>query len=369
MKRRFLLILAVSVYLVVVGCVVWPSGQAATRPGGIDSLAGSGGSRVRLDALPLRGAALQIQDVNYLEGYKKALDEIAATGFDTVEIVVVAHQENALSERVFLDLRTTPSPDMLNELFSYAKQKKLRVMFMPIVLLENPDGNDWRGTIRPPSWSSWFGSYREMIHLFATIAEKNHVDIFVVGSELVSSELKDVEWANTIKQVRADFHGLLTYSSNWDHYTVVSFWDKLDFIGMNSYWKLGENPHEHAGKTASVEEIQSRWRAIQKDLISFSNKKKMPIVFTEVGWCSLANAAHEPWDYTKVEEGLDLDLQRKLYEGFFRSWYGNENLGGFMIWEWLPYRVAPDDKSYSPHNKPAEKVLKEWLAKGPWQVK
>ena len=28
----------------------------------------------------------------------------------------------------------------------------------------------------------------------------------------------------------------------------------------------------------------------------------------EVGWCSLRNAAHEPWDYTKESEPVDLDL-------------------------------------------------------------
>jgi hypothetical protein len=31
--------------------------------------------------------------------------------------------------------------------------------------------------------------------------------------------------------------------------------------------------------------------------------------------------------------------------------------------------VPADDKLFSPQNKPAEKVLSEWLAKGPWEVK
>ena len=36
--------------------------------------------------------------------------------------------------------------------------------------------------------------------------------------------------------------------------------------------------------------------------MAFSNKQRQAILLLEVGWCSLANAAHEPWDYTKSDE-------------------------------------------------------------------
>ena len=62
----------------------------------------------------------------------------------------------------------------------------------------------------------------------------------------------------------------------------------------------------------------------------------------------------------------DRRAARKLYEGFFKSWYGHPNLGGFMVWEWTPEDGGEDDKGYTPENKPAEKVLREWLAK-PWK--
>ena len=81
-----------------------------------------------------------------------------------------------------------------------------------------------------------------------------------------------------------------------------------------------------------------------------------------------AYAASEPWDYTRSELAADPELQRRLYEGFFRAWYGNPNLGGFMIWSWEPGDGGPADKGYTPENKPAEKVLRDWLAK-PWNGK
>jgi hypothetical protein len=115
-----------------------------------------------------------------------------------------------------------------------------------------------------------------------------------------------------------------------------------------------------------VEEIVRRWKDIQKDLLAFQRKVGKPLLFLEVGWCSLENAADEPWDYTKSDLDVDLDLQKRLYEGYFQAWYRNPGLGGFIIWEWTPEDGGPEDKGYTPENKPAQDVLKEWLAK-PWK--
>lgn len=367
MKARVLIIAALATYLVVVGCVVWPTGEAVTQ----GSDAGTyqpHAPRAKLDGLPLRGIAMQIQDPHLIDRYLKCIDQIAGVGADTVELIVSARMENGSSSRIFLDVRTTPTDQQIKTLVQRAKADKLRVVLMPIVLLEAPQGNEWRGTIEPKirgvsAWDEWFDSYRELERFYATLAQETGVEMLVVGSELVSTETHAVEWGKTIRMIRGIYHGMLTYSSNWDHYENIPFWEQLDVIGMNSYWKLGET------SKATVQEITGRWRDIQKDLIAFSNKKGKPIILLEAGWCSLSNAPYEPWDYTKTEDALDLDVQRRLYEGFFRAWYGNPNMAGFMIWEWGPYGGGPNDRGYTPEGKPAEKLLREWFAKGPWEVK
>lgn len=366
MKGKLLIGTAVATYLAVVGCVVWPGGSAS-RPQGYDSYP-SRAPQVKLEGLPLRGIAMQVQSPQNLDDYLKGVDQIAATGADTVEFVVSARMEHGRSSRIFIDQRSSPSRAQLEQLIDRAKQNKLRIMLMPIVLLEAPRGNEWRGTISPESeagsaWDTWFESYQNMLRYYAEIAEKGKVELFVVGSELVSTEAHAAEWGRTIGMVRTVYHGMLTYSSNWDHYESIPFWEQLDIIGMNSYWKLG-------GKNAQVDEIVGRWRDIQKDLMAFSNRKNKPILLTEVGWCSMGNAPYEPWDYTKAEEPLDLDVQKRLYQGFFQSWYGNPNMAGFMIWEWEPFSDGgPQNRSYTPKAKPAEKVLRDYLEKGPWEVK
>src|SRR5207237_4383196 len=121
------------------------------------------------------------------------------------------------------------------------------------VLLADEKGKDWRGTIKPTQWEEWFDSYREVMHHYATVAQANHVDVLVVGSELLSTESKLSEWTETIREVRKEFTGQLTYSSNWDHYLRIPFWDQLDFVGMNSYYKLGDDAN------VGVPEIVKRW--------------------------------------------------------------------------------------------------------------
>jgi hypothetical protein len=368
MSGRIIIVSALLVYLCVMGCVIWPGAgsMASPRSSSDDSedwhsTANANGPLVPMEGLPYRGVAMQVQQIGAdFSPYHKNVDEIAALGADSLSIVVDVRQENGTSTQIFLDQRLTPTPEQLTTLIKYAKSKKLRVLLMPIVLLQNPRGNEWRGTLKPESWDQWFDSYREIVKHYAIIAQGSGVDILSVGSELVSAEGRVEQWTRTIRMARKIFKGKLTYSANWDAYTRVPFWDQLDLVGMNSYYTLGDDAN------VSVDEIVRRWHAIQRDLFTFQKKTKRPVIFTEVGWCSLANAASEPWDYTRTSLPLDLELQRKLYEGFFQAWQGRPELGGFMFWEWPIGDGGLEDRGYTPENKPAEKVLRTWLAK-PWK--
>lgn len=376
MLGRVTIFAAAVLYLAVIGCVVLPAGSGDSGSYSSSDFMddGDGGPpvpvvRAKLKGLPYRGVAMQIQKVDKIGEYKKGIDEAAALGADAVSIVVDCRQENGSSARIFMDLRMTPTAAQLSDLIAHAKSRNLRVVLMPIVLLDRPRGTEWRGMIKPEVWEDWFDSYRGMMRHYAEVAQGAGADVLVVGSELVSTESRLDEWTKTIRMVRGIYKGQLTYSSNWDHYRAVPFWDQLDLIGMNSYWNMGKV----GGRTLSrrqitVEAIEQRWAEIQQDLLAFQAKQGKPLLLLEVGWCSLDNAAHEPWDYTSLTARIDLDLQRKLYEGFFRSWWGKPGFGGFMVWEWTIGDGGRDDRGYTPEGKPAEKVLKEWMAKPAWQV-
>ncbi len=158
--------------------------------------------------------------------------------------------------------------------------------------------------------------------------------------------------------LRGNGEGKLGYSANWDHYRPIEFWDKLDFIGMTSYYTLADKPRP------TVDEIVAKWQPIRKDVLAWQAKVGKPILMTEVGWCSQEGAAKSPWDYYQNQHATPegLEEQRRLYEAFLRVWGESSELMGVIWWEWTTSPGGRDDFGYTPKNKPAEKLLREWFA-------
>ena len=234
---------------------------AAGAAGGATELvaAGQGRVAVRSTSARSRGFSIQLQNADD-RSYEKLITEIAATGANAVCLIVAAFQENCDSTSIFVEARRTPSPERLKQVIAHAHKEHLRVLLMPIVLLENPRAGEWRGKINPRSWDDWWEDYDSYILHFAAIAQAADVDVFMVGSELVSTEKDHGDrWRDLVRQVRKKFKGLLSYSANWDHYRPVSWWKDLDIIGMTTYYDLTD------GKEPTIPRLMESWRPIRKD--------------------------------------------------------------------------------------------------------
>src|SRR5690349_7591867 len=103
--RRILILSALVVYAVVVGCVL--SGEKSTHAAGRTSSSSTGFavSGDALKGLPFCSVTMQLQRTDWIDRYEKNIDEIAALGADTVQFVVDPRQENGKSERIYLDMR------------------------------------------------------------------------------------------------------------------------------------------------------------------------------------------------------------------------------------------------------------------------
>jgi hypothetical protein len=277
-----------------------------------------------------------------------------------VLLSVPGHMEHARSQSIYLDLRKVPPPADLKTLIAAANARGLKVILMPIVLLENPRGSEWRGVIDPPDWDEWWREYEEFVLHFADIAREAKAESLIVGSELVSAEKYASKWRKLIAKVRERFYGgKLGYSANWDHYRPIEFWDALDFIGMTSYYTLAQGPNP------SVDEIVKRWEPIRRDILEWQRRIRKPILMTEVGWCSQEGAATAPWNYYQNQNATPagLEEQRRLYEAFLRVWANTPELLGIIWWEWDTGSGGPGDFGYTPKGKPAEQVLRQWLGR------
>ncbi len=307
-----------------------------------------------------RGISLQLHSPGRDDLYRQYIDEIASTGANTVCLVVTSYQENCSSASIFVDLRKTPADSALEALMEHAHRRGLAVFLMPIVLLENPRAGEWRGKINPPNWDDWWEDYENYIMHYAYLAESGQAEVFMVGSELVSTEANIEKWEGLIRRVRDAYRGKLSYSANWDHYRPIKWWDKLDLIGMTTYYDLS------GGLEPTVERLVESWKPIKEEILAWQADIALPIVFTEVGWPNQVTCAQYPWDYYRSIDQPDPSAQANCFEAFFRTWTGQDQVAGFLVWEWRnhPGQVTDPakDTSYVPCEKPAMNVIRKYYS-------
>ena len=312
-----------------------------------------------------RGIALQMHnpgDPNH--PYEQFIDEIARTGANAVCLAVHAYQEHGGSSSIFIEARKIPSDERLAKLIAHAHKRRLKVIFMPVVLLENPREGEWRGKIAPKDWSRWWKKYTEYVLHYAQLCQASDVEAFMVGSELLSTESQTKRWRTLIARVRKVYRGLLSYSANWDHYRVPQFWNDLDMVGMTTYYDLtgGERP--------TLDRLKKAWAPLKKEILNWRATVKKPILFTELGWPNQPTCAQYPWNYYQSEK-TDPQAQANCFEAFFATWTDDRNVVGFLVWEWrkcLDRELSPDkDNGYVPYRKPAMKVISRYYQMpDPW---
>ena len=312
-----------------------------------------------------RGISLQLNHSSPKVPYEKYIDEIATTtGANTVSIVVSGYQENCASTSIFIDARKVPPTGRVKDLIARAHGKGLRVVLMPILLLENPRKDEWRGKIAPTRWDDWWHDYSDFICHWAHVAQDAGVDLLMVGSELSSTEDQTARWRKLIARVRKIYtRGRLSYSANWDHYWIPAWWSDLDIIGMTTYHDLT------GGKAPTLANILAGWRPIKKDILAWRKKINRPIIFTEVGWPNQPTCAQHPWDYYRSDKTAP-EAQAACFEAFFQTWIKEPSVAGILVWEWRNSEgrnIDPGtDTSYVPCGKPAMKVIRKYFqADGP----
>jgi len=321
--------------------------------------------------LPL-GFAINLHHTDDLPRYLRAVDRIAGLGFDSLLVVTPAFQEHGASEQIPIPPNPdhAPSRAQLLELLGHAKAKGLRTALMPILLLSSPRGNEWRGKINPEHWDVWWDSYERMQRYFQSIASEAGVDLYAVGSELISTEAQTERWQEVIASARARLRCQLFYSTNWDHYDRPAFWGLLDAIGINGYWNIATLTDTQDPDPSLLAE---RWRQIRQDLQAFARDQGRPILLTEIGYPSLPWALEKPWNYVApAGQGADGQAQLMGYEAFIAAWSdmlrGQLEPGemdwmrGVFFYEWDVFHAGgPGDTGMGVEGKPALAAIEQLL--------
>jgi hypothetical protein len=278
------------------------------------------------------------------------LDEIAALGATDVALVVGGRHTD-VKATTLAPGPDTPRDSDVRAIAQAARDRGLAVTVFPIVLLDRMAQGQWRGTLAPRDVDAWWLAYEAFILHYAAIATDTSAAALVVGSELGSTETWRDRWFHLISGVERAYAGQLWYSANWDHYDQVSFWSRLDAIGVTGYFELTTDA------AASEAELVAAWAKPRDALLAFAAKAKRPLILTEIGYPSRDGAAGAAWDYTS-DAPIDLEEQRRAYAALATAWSGTA-LAGLFAWEWSG-DGGKRDGGYSPRGKPAECTLASW---------
>ncbi|WP_196894486.1 glycoside hydrolase family 113 [Aureivirga marina] len=175
---------------------------------------------------------------------------------------------------------------------------------------------------------TYFELYKEMAKISLDFPQ---VKMLSIGNELREFAKRRPEFFKSlIVYFRENYPNLkLTYAANWDEYEGITFWDELDYIGVNSYFPLVNK------KTPEVEEIVEAFEPIKNNLKTFSCSYNKPILFTEYGYRSIDFAAWKAWELEPIgRNNVNHQAQNNGYEGFYQSFWDEDWVAGGFFWEW-----------------------------------
>ena len=246
------------------------------------------------------------------------------------------------------------------ELIKYAKNQGLKVMLKPHVWVM---GEGWTGDYKlttETQWLKWEKDFSAYLLNYARVADSLEVEMLCIGTEYRTPARERPDfWRSLIKDVRKVYAGKLTYASNWDNYMNISWWDAVDYIGIDSYFPLCEE------EDPTVEDIMAGWVPLKEELQAFSEKWDKRILFTEYGFQSVKGGAGKHWEVNKSIENADMQVQSNAYSATFQSLWNEPWFMGGFLWKWhLTTKGAERNKTrFTPQGKPAEKIIAEWYSK------
>lgn len=225
---------------------------------------------------------------------------------------------------------------------------------------------EFTGNIKMNSEADWKileDTYKKFILEFAVVAQEIKAETFCIGTELEQFiKHRPNYWSELISEIRKVYKGKLTYAANWDEFTRTPFWEQLDYIGIDAYFPLSDE------KTPSIAALTEGWKKHKQTILNHSNKFKKPILFTEFGYRSLDFTGDKPWDVDHSKTAVNLEGQANALQVIFDTFWHEEWFAGGYVWKWFIDHEKVGGKEnarFTPQNKPAELVIKDFYGGTP----
>ena len=204
-------------------------------------------------------------------------------------------------------------------------------------------------------WRAFMANYRPYVLRYARLAAETDADVLCIGTELAQASRAAAiagEWRALAEEARSIYPGPLTYAAHHTEVEEVTFWDSLDYIGINGYYPIAQL---HSA-LENLEHLSTRWNR--------------PVIFTEAGFASSPYALTEPWragPYNAPHDSVRLDLQAKGWETLLSELWRRDFIWGVYVWKWHPNPAwgGSTNADHTPQGKPALDVIRRFFTKPP----
>ena len=295
-----------------------------------------------------------------------AIKRLHDDGVNWLAIQVAWYQNSNTSTVIAPSPSMTPSDASVTQLIQLAHQNGMRVFLNPFI--NSMVGSGWQALFHPPNVGAWFQSYDHYLAHYAKLAQADHADLFAIGDEFDSMDTVPAYtryWDKAIAVTREYYRGPVTYGANYTNYQSVTFWNRLDEVGVDAYYPLSQSSDPTLAQLTQswnqeADQIQA-WRVSS----GLANK---PFLITELGYPSEDSAAVNPGGW-EPNQPVNLALQQELYQATFQSIWQRPWLAGIMWFWWANpsnpnWQGGPNDNGYTLRGKPAEQTLKQYFTAG-----
>ncbi len=288
-----------------------------------------------------------------------SLRKVKETGADWVAVVPYAFCNATTGEIVFDHERQWwgEKQEGIIETVKMAQSLGLKVMLKPHLWV---GGQGWAGELEYENdslWTVFEKNYQTYVTSYAKIADSLNVEMYCIGTEIrKSTAQRPSYWLNLIDTVREEYEGLLTYAANWDEYDKVSFWNNLDFIGIDAYFPL--STERNPGKA----DLLKAWEKPIEEMKKVSLEFQKPVLFTEYGYESIDYNTIGHWNISKDSLSVNFDAQKIAFESIYEALENSRWWKGGFIWKWHLTQGGTQNrtiKAYTPQNKPVMKIIKK----------
>jgi hypothetical protein len=279
-----------------------------------------------------------------------SLQDLAATGANTVVFLVTAYQETSRSSAVGARAGLTPSDLSVLQARAHAASFALEPALK--LHVDVMDGS-WRGFIDPEHPELWFEAYTLFAMFWADFAQTAGFTELVVGTELATLSQREGEWRRLLQAVRSVYSGKLIYAASWDEAENIEFWDALDAVGIDFYFPIAHRPD--CGRF----ELLAGWQPWLERLVLLHEKTGLPVMLTEIGYMSRDGAGMDPPRFDGAS-AIDLEEQADLYWAALAATARESWITGIYWWNWPALQPGgPSSSDYTPRGKPAADILRK----------